>query len=128
MEIEIGPVILEGFKILQDIPGILENYRRLFDRLKGNVDSGNTVVSASALIGGVVKGESDKLKNLINKYYAIDHDNRYDDVQKDAYRKRIAAQVCSVLTALDPIKDQIPDYNDLVELFCKSFPKLFAAT
>lgn len=126
MEIEIGSVILEGFKTIKDIPGVLEKYQRLYDRLKGNVVSGNTVITASPLIGRVVKGESDKLLSLIKKFYAIDSDDKYHDIEKDAYRKKIAAQICAILTAIDPIKDQIPDYDNLVELFCNSFPSLFA--
>jgi hypothetical protein len=75
----------------------------------------------------IIDQENKKLLNAIEEYYAMDNDSRYDEIEKDKYRRRIAARTCALLKAASPIREKIPDYDKLVDLFCTSFPEALAA-
>jgi hypothetical protein len=75
----------------------------------------------------VIAQENKRLHNSIEEYYAMDDDSRYDEIEKDKYRRRIAARTCALLKSASPIKEKIPDYDKLVALFCASIPEALAA-
>ena len=75
----------------------------------------------------MIEGQKDRLDKLIDDYHAIDNDPKYDDVEKDKYRRRVAAQTSDLLKQANPINDEIPDYAALVAFFCQFIPSLKSA-
>ena len=73
-------------------------------------------------LGRVIEGQRQELDRLIDDYYGVSNTGKYDSIELDKHRKRLAVKTCSLLRASAPISDQIPDYDKLIELFCKTLP------
>lgn len=70
----------------------------------------------------VTDNERKKLDELIARYYEVDKFVPGAEDMKKELRDKILVQTCSTLNGAAPIRDRIPDYDKLVELFCRSFP------
>jgi hypothetical protein len=70
----------------------------------------------------VTDNERKKLNELIARYYEVDKFVSGAEGAKKELRYEILVQTCSTLNGAAPIRDRIPDYDKLVELFCRSFP------
>jgi predicted NUDIX family phosphoesterase len=84
-----------------------------------------TELIISALEGplkGFIEKEIKKFKNILDRYHEYDENEGVDEIEKENYRKRIAAQLCKILKILEPKKDVIDDYSDLEKIFCKIIP------
>jgi hypothetical protein len=119
--------ILAAIEIAGKIPGAAAGIARLGRTVQNLLKAKNKKPEEDSPLGRVVKGQKDRLDKHINDYHAIDADPKYDEIEKDKYRRRVAAQACDLLKQSQPIKDQIPDYNTLVEFFCQFIPSLSTA-
>ena len=114
--------ILTAIEIIGKVPQAAEAIRKTGLSMSRLFAAKEKEIPIPAMLQPVIDGEQRKLKDLIDRYYAIDNDPRYTEVEKNEYRKRIAAQVCALLNGAAPISDQIPDYDKLKKLFCESLP------
>jgi hypothetical protein len=116
--------ILAALEIIAKIPNAAEAISQIGLNLKSLIAAKEQEIVPDTPLGKVINGERKKLDDLVDKYYRLDQDERYDEVEKNEHRKRIAAQVCALLKGAEPIKDGIIDYDKLRELFCQTFPDI----
>ena len=116
--IEVLAAALEAFAA---VPRVYEATKEILPRLKTMIARGEGRIVIEGPLGTVVEGETKKLDGLIKDYYAKDQDPRYGALEKDEYRQKLAAQICRLLEKLGTIKDKIPYYDVLRELFCQRF-------
>ncbi|MCW5891295.1 MAG: hypothetical protein KIT14_12190 [bacterium] len=65
----------------------------------------------------VIQNNTKRLEGLLDKARQIDSGD-YSELEKDQARFFVARQTCRLLKVCAPIKDRIPDYDTLVEIFC----------
>ena len=117
--IEVLTAALEAFAA---VPRIYDATKDILPRFRAMIARGEGSIVIEGLLGIVVDSEVKRLKRLIDDYYSKDQDSKYGALEKDEYRQRIAAQVCSLLKELEPIKDKLPDYDRIRKLYCERFP------
>ncbi len=69
------------------------------------------------LLASLIEGQVRRLQGLVGEFASKDSDPRFDNIEKTAFRRRVAAQAKELLTACAPIKDQLPNYDSLLSFF-----------
>lgn len=119
--------ILQAIEIAGKIPGAAEGIARLGGTIQALFKAKGKKPEEGSPLERLIKGQKDRLDRLINDYHDIDKDPKYDEIEKEKYRRRVAAQACDLLKTSKPIKDEIPGYDTLVDFFCQFIPSLKTA-
>lgn len=116
--------ILRAIDLLTKVPKAYKALKGIGLDVAKLVKAKDTEVPVEGPLGKVIEGQRKRLDKLIDDYYKLDNSERYDEKVKDDYRRRIAASTCDLLKSSQPIKDRIPEYDKLVDLFCNSLPSV----
>jgi hypothetical protein len=114
---------LSAIEIAGKIPGAAEGVARL-GRVVQDLLKSRAKKPEESPLGRLVKGQKKRLDKLIEDYHRVDADPKFPEIEKEEYRRRVAAQTCDLLKQSKPIQDEIPDYDSLVEFFCQFIPAL----
>lgn len=117
--IEVVSPILEILNVLNEVSGEHPRLAKSSSvQLGKEFLSGASVVEVDDALKLVISKEQSKLKSLIKRYYERNSDATADEIELERYRKRIATRLCGYLKSLQPISDNIRDYDKLKQLFC----------
>ncbi len=92
----------------------VKEIRRLVDALRSATEPNDMTDPRISAIVVVVQKELD---DLIAQYGKIRSAVQYNDIDKDMYVAKISAKAANLLEAAKPIKEQIAEYDALVDIF-----------
>lgn len=101
--------------IVKSIPEVQKAGQQVLDQLGKLVGKGGK--SPEGPLATLIEGQAKRLQGLVDDFISKDADPRFDNIEKGAFRKRIAAQAKELLATCAPIKDQLTAYNSLLAFF-----------
>lgn len=123
MDLVLTGTILSALQVFMGIPSFALNVSNLYSKYQKLSKKDREPIALKGPLGKFVEREKNKFEKIMDKYHEIDENDEYDEIEKDNYRKRIAAQLCKILKLLEKKKDEIEEYETLVEMFCKIIPQ-----
>jgi len=85
-----------------------------------------TATPTPSILGELASVEMMSMRKLVTELSAYENDPRFDEIEKDKHRKRIAARGCALLKAAAALKDQIAGYEEMRAYFCNEVPEALA--
>jgi len=126
-ELEIASTIIKAIELLSKVPALAKALKKLRISVSRLFAARLVSVATGSPLDTVIERELKRLRDLIDRFYALDVSDQYDELEKDRHRKRVAARACALLRSADPVKDRIPDYDKLLRFFCESVPNTLKA-
>lgn len=126
-KLEIASTIIKAIELLSKVPALATEVKKLGISVSRLFAARSVSVATGSALDTIIERESKRLQDLIDQFFALDDNDRYDELEKDRHRKRVSAQACALLKSADPVKDRIPDYEKLIKFFCESVPSTLMA-
>lgn len=102
--------------IVKSIPEVGNAGQKILTNINKLISSGGGK-APSGVLATLIEGQARRLKALADDFASKDADPKFDNIEKSAYRRRVAAQAKALLDTCAPIKDSIPDYDVLLAYF-----------
>ena len=109
--------IKTAIDIVRGLPEAQEKGKQILDQFGGLLGKAGSAKEPDGVLATLVERQGQRLQALGEEFASKDADLRFDNIEKAAFRKRVAAQAKELLTICAPIKDQIPGYDSLLAFF-----------
>jgi uncharacterized protein YqgV (UPF0045/DUF77 family) len=109
-------VLKSAIDIVKSIPEVQKAGQHVVDQINKLIGKGGGKAPQGPL-ATLIEGQAKRLKTLVDEFASKDADPRFDNIEKAAFRRRVAAQARSLLESSAPIKDSLPDYDALLAFF-----------
>jgi hypothetical protein len=114
--------ILQALQILCQVPAVVEAVKAIGVDVKALRRTPDPALDETVL-GKHLAAQLRRLEFAVTNYSKYDETDEFTELEKSAHRKRMAALTCKILQEARPLKDRIPEYEKLVDVFCTSIPK-----
>jgi hypothetical protein len=111
--------IFRAIEVASQIPGAMETLTRLGVFPANLLKAQDKNPERGSALAPLIEGQKEELSKLVQEFNGINQIPDYDKVEKDRFRKRVAAQAYTLLKQSKGLSSKIPDYAAITEFFAE---------